>query len=338
MKKRIISFTLAFILLLSIVITAAFAASGAVSIRMKLNDPYMTVNGQRQEVDPGRGTSPITINDRTMIPIRAVVEAMGGSIGWEDATQKITITANNHELTMWLGKTELVVDGINKTMDVAPQSVNDRTLVPVRFAAENVGYGVEWLEATSEVIITSDTNSASETISPQITQPSETTELTDNKEQEQSSITASTKPSIIDSPIIGQWNSNTSATDYYFVNTGEFAQTSSSGDGYEFRADGTYHYGFVSLNSTLFGTFGYYEEGRYRIDGNRIFLYEILCSQIAAVGSENKTHQFSNEPGDDETFIFKIDLYKNDLYDNDLTRLVMTRENDDFDLWYYKMD
>ena len=128
--------------------TQTTGSGQGITIRMKLNDPYMTVNGQRQEVDPGRGTSPITINDRTMIPIRAVVEAMGGSIGWEDATQKITITANNHELTMWLGKTDLVVDGQNKTMDVAPQSVNDRTLVPVRFAAENVGYDVEWLEAT----------------------------------------------------------------------------------------------------------------------------------------------------------------------------------------------
>ena len=101
---------------------------------------------------------------------------------------------------------------------------------------------------------------------------------------------------------------------------------------------GTYHYGFVSLDSTLFGTFAYYEEGKYRIDGNRVYLYEKLCSQIAGIGSENKTRQFTDEPGDDETFIFISDLYKNDLYDDYLSRLVMTRESDDFESWYYKMD
>ena len=122
-------------------------------IRMFLDDPQMLVDGNPKEVDPGRGTTPSSINGRTMVPIRAVVEAMLGSIGWDEETKEISIIANGHTVLMWLDKTDLVVDGQEKTMDVAPISVNGRTLVPVRFAAENIGCKVEWLPETSEIVI-----------------------------------------------------------------------------------------------------------------------------------------------------------------------------------------
>jgi outer membrane lipoprotein-sorting protein len=54
---------------------------------------------------------------------------------------------------MWMGKTELIVDGVSKTMDTVPMSLNGRTMVPVRFAAENVGCDVQWFPATSEISI-----------------------------------------------------------------------------------------------------------------------------------------------------------------------------------------
>ncbi|MCL2059248.1 MAG: copper amine oxidase N-terminal domain-containing protein [Oscillospiraceae bacterium] len=122
-------------------------------ILMKVDDPDMSVNGATREIDPGRGTAPIIVSSRTLVPIRAIIEAMGGTVGWEDATQKITLNASGHNVEMWLDKTELIVDGATKTMDVAPTAINDRTMVPVRFAAENVGCAVGWIEATSEIVI-----------------------------------------------------------------------------------------------------------------------------------------------------------------------------------------
>ena len=65
----------------------------------------------------------------------------------------MSLSANGHNVTMWLDKTSLVADGNNLTMDVAPVSINDRTMVPVRFAAENLGCEVKWEEATKEVVI-----------------------------------------------------------------------------------------------------------------------------------------------------------------------------------------
>ena len=122
-------------------------------ILMKIDDPNMSVNGTLQEIDPGRGTKPIIMNSRTLVPIRAIIEAMDGVVGWEDATQKITLSASGYNVEMWLDKTELLVDGVSKTMDVAPTAINDRTMVPVRFAAENVGCAVGWIEASSEIVV-----------------------------------------------------------------------------------------------------------------------------------------------------------------------------------------
>lgn len=122
-------------------------------IMLKLDNPNMSVDGVSQEVDPGRSTSPMTISGRTMVPIRAVVEAMGGTVGWDGATQKITLTARGNVVEMWMGKTDIKINGVSKKMDVAPVSKNSRTFVPVRFSAENLNCKVDWINSTKEAVI-----------------------------------------------------------------------------------------------------------------------------------------------------------------------------------------
>ncbi|NLK35826.1 MAG: copper amine oxidase N-terminal domain-containing protein [Gracilibacteraceae bacterium] len=122
-------------------------------IMLKFDSPTMSVDGVSQEVDPGRGTSPITISGRTMVPIRAVVEAMGETVEWDGATQKVTLKARGNIVEMWLGKTDMNINGASKKMDVAPASRNGRTFVPVRFAAENLDCKVDWINSTKEAVI-----------------------------------------------------------------------------------------------------------------------------------------------------------------------------------------
>ena len=54
---------------------------------------------------------------------------------------------------MWLGQFNIMVNDVEKEIDVPPTSMNDRTMVPLRFAAENMGCVVEWLNSTSEIVI-----------------------------------------------------------------------------------------------------------------------------------------------------------------------------------------
>ncbi len=122
-------------------------------ILLKLNSPTLSLDGVGQEVDPGRGTAPITISGRTMVPIRAVVEAMGGTVAWDPTTQKITLKARGNTVEMWMGKRDIMINGASNKMDVAPVSKNGRTFVPVRFAAENLNTKVDWINSTKEIVI-----------------------------------------------------------------------------------------------------------------------------------------------------------------------------------------
>jgi hypothetical protein len=122
-------------------------------IILQLENPYFSNNGISQEIDPGRGTVPMILSGRTLVPIRAIIEAMGGSIQWEASTQKITMTARGITMNMWVDKTDISVNGVMGKMDVGPSIVNNRTFVPVRFVAQNFDCKVEWLNSTKEAII-----------------------------------------------------------------------------------------------------------------------------------------------------------------------------------------
>jgi len=126
---------------------------GKTVIELQINNKNMKVNGAEKEIDSGRNTVPMIYNSRTLIPIRAVFEAMGGTVGYNDKEQKITLKIAEKTLEMWIGKTELKLNGNTKSMDVAPMVMGGRTMVPVRFVAENFGYDVQWKETQQKIII-----------------------------------------------------------------------------------------------------------------------------------------------------------------------------------------
>ncbi len=122
-------------------------------ILMKLNDPMMNADGILEEIDPGRGTTPIIFSSRTLVPIRAIVEKMGGTVIWDDRTKKISLQNAGKNVVMWLENNTIAVNGSTTQIDVAPKSINGRTMVPIRFAAENLGCQVDWINSTQEIVI-----------------------------------------------------------------------------------------------------------------------------------------------------------------------------------------
>jgi hypothetical protein len=58
----------------------------------------MTVNGVKKEIDQGRGTVSVIVKGRTLVPIRAIIEEMGGSISWDEIERKVTITLKNTKI------------------------------------------------------------------------------------------------------------------------------------------------------------------------------------------------------------------------------------------------
>ena len=71
--KKILCVLLSLILCSTYLIAFAVDETADLTISLQIGNPQMSVNGVEKEIDPGRGTTPILQNDRTLLPIRAIV-------------------------------------------------------------------------------------------------------------------------------------------------------------------------------------------------------------------------------------------------------------------------
>lgn len=90
--------------------------------------------------------APVIRNDRTLVPIRVITEALGGQVAWNEAAKEVTLTVNGKEIKMTIGK------ALEK-YGVAPVIIGGRTFVPVRFVADELGAVTTWDDATKKVTI-----------------------------------------------------------------------------------------------------------------------------------------------------------------------------------------
>ena len=98
--------------------------------------------------------APIIKNDRTMIPLRGVLETMGIDIVWNAEEQSITAERGDSYALFKIGETTLKTAEGEITLDVAPEIINDRTMIPLRAVTELFGAEVTWDADTKTVTIT----------------------------------------------------------------------------------------------------------------------------------------------------------------------------------------
>lgn len=99
-------------------------------------------------------TPPTTESDRTLVPMRFLFEQMGANVDWNNETQTATVEKQNEVVAFSINNTVATVNSIAKTMDVPARLINDKTMIPLRFLSEELGYNVEWDENTKTVTIT----------------------------------------------------------------------------------------------------------------------------------------------------------------------------------------
>lgn len=118
------------------------------------NNITVTVNGNAVTFDQ----PPIIVDGRTLVPIRAIFEALGASVDWNGDTQTVTSMRGDTTVSLTIGSDTMIKNGITYTLDVPAQIVNERTLVPARAIAEAFGCGVDWDGDTQTVIINENSN------------------------------------------------------------------------------------------------------------------------------------------------------------------------------------
>ncbi|MGQ9844819.1 MAG: stalk domain-containing protein [Caldisericia bacterium] len=122
---------------------------------LQIGSKTMYVNNVPQQID----VPPTIIEGRTLLPIRYVVEPLGAKIFWDDVEKRVTIEFKNITIDLWIGKNIAKVNGKDTAIDtnnpkVVPLILNGRTMLPVRFVAENLGCDVDWYGTTKTVTIT----------------------------------------------------------------------------------------------------------------------------------------------------------------------------------------
>ncbi|MDR9854883.1 stalk domain-containing protein [Paenibacillus sp. VCA1] len=103
---------------------------------------------------------PTVLKGTTMVPFRAISEALGIQIVWNQKEQKITATKQNgdgssKQVVLTIGSKNAVVDGKSVPLASAPQSIRNSTMIPLSFFSQQFGAGVAWDQPSQTVSITS---------------------------------------------------------------------------------------------------------------------------------------------------------------------------------------
>ncbi len=121
---------------------AVMGVENLVEISMDTKSDTALVNGVSKKMD----ALPITRNDRTLVPLRFIGEALGATIEWDPADRKATIRQAEKTLVLYVDKTG---DGQETSAVIS----NDRTYVPVRYISEAFGAQVTWSEADHTITV-----------------------------------------------------------------------------------------------------------------------------------------------------------------------------------------
>jgi phage baseplate assembly protein gpV len=122
---------------------------GTVNIVLQLGIPTITVDGITTLLD----AAPEIHDGHTFLPIRPVVLALGGSLTYDPASKQLTITCNGTTIVLVIGRATATVNGQAQTLDAAPYVSNGRTMLPLRFIAQNLGCQVAWDGATRQATV-----------------------------------------------------------------------------------------------------------------------------------------------------------------------------------------
>lgn len=141
--KKIICLILVFSIL-------SFSAVG-----LAQNEITVLLDGEKIEFD----VLPQIINDRTMVPMRAIFEALGCSVDWVEESRLVIATYNELIILMMIDMPNMIVKNIVTgeekivELDSPPVIIDNRTLAPARAISEAIGCTVDWIPETSTVTI-----------------------------------------------------------------------------------------------------------------------------------------------------------------------------------------
>ena len=119
-----------------------FAVTSAMATQVELNGQPVAFS-----------VAPFQLNNRTMVPMRAIFEALGADVHWNESMQTVTATRDATNVQLTIGSTQAQVNGQTVVLDVPAMVTRGSTMVPLRFVSESLGADVSWSEPMQTVYI-----------------------------------------------------------------------------------------------------------------------------------------------------------------------------------------
>lgn len=119
------------------------------AVALKIGSKSAKLGGQPFKLD----VAPILLDGTSYLPLRFVTDAMGAEINWEPTLKRVTVLRGDKLLEMWIGRKEIVLNGVRISTEVAPIARGGRTLVPLRLVSEQLGFTVNWEGKTGTITV-----------------------------------------------------------------------------------------------------------------------------------------------------------------------------------------
>jgi len=97
---------------------------------------------------------PIVFDDYSVVPARDVFEAMGATVDWNAINQKVTVKYDDTKVEVFINKRAVKVNGVEKSAPIPAKLINGKTMIPVRFVSEELGFTVNFDSSTDTILIT----------------------------------------------------------------------------------------------------------------------------------------------------------------------------------------
>jgi len=128
-------------------IVAAFLTFAMLTVAVSAVDLYVDL--EKIETD----TPPTIVNGRTLVPVRAIFEALGAEVEWNGETRTAIGTRGTTIVTIQIDNSTAYINGEARELDVPAQIINNRTMVPARFVSEAMDCQVSWYGKTSTAAV-----------------------------------------------------------------------------------------------------------------------------------------------------------------------------------------
>lgn len=160
-----------FLVLLMILIVPTYALNSVKIDKkdVKVLDANVLVNGSPIQSD----FTPYVTKGRTFVPVRELTEGLGAEVNWDGENMTVEIKFGEKTILLKINSDVTYVDGKKKIVeeDQVPKlalysspRVESKTMIPLRFVSETLGYNVSWDEKTSTVLIATGENISSEVV------------------------------------------------------------------------------------------------------------------------------------------------------------------------------